>query len=96
MSEQLIRPLAVIEGRAPLPAHLMPDGLPQPKTRQTELPILLAKEGVDTIYVEAQKPTTYDELGRICVFTAYGSAEPVNDVLEPGPRSTGNSGRKSA
>lgn len=61
----------------------MPDGQPQDKTRQTELPLSLARLGVDTLFVNAQDPATYDASGRICVFTQYDTAEPVHAVLKP-------------
>ncbi|HJQ08178.1 MAG TPA: hypothetical protein VJ836_01700 [Candidatus Saccharimonadales bacterium] len=91
MSGRLTQPAAVIEGRTPLPAHLMPDGLEQVRTRQTELPIILARLSVDTLFVDAQDPATYEEsgqpdgpAGRIKKYTPYRATEPVNGILECG------------
>lgn len=73
---ETLRPTVVIEGRAPLEGQLV--------TRQTFIPAELANMGVDTVYVQAEDPSTYGEAGCIRAYTAYGSETPTEAVLEPG------------
>jgi hypothetical protein len=59
-------PLVVIEGRTPLPEQRI--------TRQTYLPDVLDEQGVQTLYVKADDPTTYTK-GLICSYSVYGGGD---------------------
>jgi hypothetical protein len=76
MSGNLSNPTVVIEGRAPLPNQLV--------TRQTYLPMELAKLGIQTLFVEAGASGTYDQEGHVQDYTVYDSEEGGNEALTPG------------